>query len=69
MFGFGFFLYNVLDRFNRICSSANLREYIEKYEKIKNDLKIALNSDAWDGEWFKRAFTDERKNFGNIEKY
>ena len=38
-------------------------EYVEKYEKIKDELKRALNDKAWDGEWFKRAFMDDRKYF------
>ncbi len=44
----GFFLYNILDKFNNICKEAGRTEYIEKYENIKNALKVALNKKAWD---------------------
>lgn len=67
MYGFGFFLYNVLDRFDKICSSRGLSEYVSKYEKIREELKITLNTKAWDGEWFKRAFTDEGKVLGTAQ--
>lgn len=63
MYGFGFFLYNILDRFNKICENLEGKsEYIEKYEGIKKKLKEALNTKGWDGEWYKRAFMDD----GNI---
>lgn len=66
VYGFGFFLYDILDRFNKICMNIEGKtEYIEKYNGIKNKLKIALNTKAWDGAWFKRAFTDDRKVLGS----
>ncbi len=55
----GFFLYNILDRFNKICIHENMTEYVEKYETIKQNLKQTLNNIAWDGKWFKRAFMDD----------
>lgn len=36
-------------------------EYIKKYEGVMHSLKRALNTNAWDGKWFRRAFTDERR--------
>ena len=61
----GFFLYDILDRFDKICEDIpDKAEYVKKYEKIKAELKNALNSSAWDGAWFKRAFTDDGKVLG-----
>ncbi len=57
----GFFLYNILDRFDIICKNVGRTEYIEKYEKIKEELKKALNTNAWDGRWYKRAFMDTKE--------
>ncbi|MDE5830487.1 MAG: hypothetical protein K2H53_02115 [Clostridia bacterium] len=66
MYGFGFFLYDILDRFDKICEGLpGKTEYIEKYEGIKKKLKIALNTKGWDGAWFKRAFTDDGKVLGS----
>lgn len=42
-------------------------ELIEKLNKIKMDLKKALNSSAWDGRWFKRVFCDDGSVLGTIE--
>ncbi len=63
----GFFLYEILTRFIPICKEKEDYEKAEKYEQIKNDLKKALNGIAWDGRWFKRAFTDDGEPIGSIE--
>ena len=34
-------------------------ERIEKYKNIMGKLKKALNTYAWDGRWYKRAFMDD----------
>ena len=31
-------------------------EKVEKYKVILEELKKALNSEAWDGKWYRRAF-------------
>lgn len=68
----GFFLYKILDGFIEVCKKrveegkedANT---IEKFEKIKLDLKRALNTKGWDGRWFKRAFMDDGRALGSME--
>lgn len=44
-----------------------ITELLEKLNKIKFDLKRNLNSNAWDGRWFKRAFCDDGAVLGTIE--
>lgn len=63
----GFFLYDILEKFIPICKYKQDNERATKYEEIKNNLKIAINKNAWDGRWFKRAFTDEGDILGSIE--
>ena len=63
----GFFLYNVLDRFIKICQYKEDKYLSKKYEEVKYNLKIALNKNGWDGRWFKRAFTDEGLSIGSME--
>lgn len=63
----GFFLYDVLNKFIPICKFKQDEERVSRYEAIKNDLKNAINKNAWDGRWFKRAFTDEGDVLGSIE--
>lgn len=68
----GFFLYKILDGFIEVCKkrveegkeNANI---IGKFEKIKLDLKRALNTKGWDGRWFKRAFMDDGRALGSME--
>lgn len=65
MYGYGFFLYNILDRFITICENRNDVEKIEKYKQIMVNLKKALNSNGWDGRWFKRAYMDNGEPIGS----
>jgi len=63
----GFFIYEVLTRFIPICEKQGDIEKVEKYKKVQEELKRALNTAGWDGRWFKRAFTDEGEPIGSIE--
>lgn len=60
MYGFGFFLYDVLTKFIAICKYKDDLEKVNKYEEILDKLKKALNTAGWDGRWFRRAYTDNR---------
>ena len=63
----GFFLYNILDKFVVISKEKEDIELSSKYENIKNELKRALNTNGWDGRWYKRAFMDNGKTLGSME--
>ena len=63
----GFFLYNILDRFIKICEIKQDTEKIKKYEEVKQNLKRALNTNGWDGRWFRRAYMDNGDPIGSIE--
>ena len=68
----GFFLYKILDGFIEVCKrrveeGKEDSNIIEKFEKIKLDLKRALNTKGWDGRWFKRAFMDDGNALGSME--
>ncbi len=45
----------------------DLQNKIAKYEEILNKLKKALNTNAWDGRWYKRAFMDTGEQLGTIQ--
>lgn len=55
-----FFLCSVLDKFSKICEQRK-DDRFEKYRKIREELRKAINLNAWDGRWFNRAFTDDGK--------
>ena len=67
MYGFGFFMYYILDNFIPICEEKGDIELANKYKMINLNLKKALNVVAWDGRWFKRAFMDDGNWLGSMD--
>lgn len=63
----GFFLYDILQKFIPICQSKKEQELACKYQAISEKLKKALNSNAWDGRWYKRAFMDDGNVLGSMQ--
>ena len=63
----GFFLYYILDKFIPIIKEKGENELAEKYETIKHELKKSLNTNGWDGRWYKRAYTDDGQVLGSME--
>ncbi|MCI9245900.1 MAG: hypothetical protein HFJ30_01945 [Clostridia bacterium] len=63
----GFFLYEILKRFIPICQERKEEELAKQYEQIMEKLKRALNSNGWDGRWFRRAFMDDGSVLGSIQ--
>ncbi len=55
----GFFLYDILNRWNDILKYKKDNDKIKKYEIIKNKLKNNLNTIGWDGQWYRRAINDD----------
>lgn len=55
----GFFLYDILNRWDKILEYKEKEEERKRFEKIKNDLKKSLNQNGWDGNWYKRAINDD----------
>ena len=63
----GFFMYIILRRILPICRDRGEEERAKRYEEISDKLKKALNTNAWDGRWYKRAFMDNGEALGSIE--
>lgn len=63
----GFFMYDVINRFIKICEYKNDTEKVEKYNQILPKLKKALNTAGWDGKWYKRAYFKNSKPLGSNE--
>lgn len=67
-----FFLGSVLQKFIKICEHIENQEKVEetmnsdelrseRYKKILEQLRKSVNTKAWDGRWFNRAFMDDGK--------
>ncbi len=63
----GFFLYNILKRFIPICQERGEEELAKQYQQVMEKLRRALNSNGWDGRWFRRAFMDNGNVLGSIQ--
>lgn len=66
-YGYGFFLYDVLDKFIKICNKKNDIKNSERFYQIKEELRKNLNTNAWDGRWYKRAIMDDGTVIGSLE--
>lgn len=66
----GFFLYDILNKFIPIMKeklpNSDVEQQIIKYEQIMQQLKRSLNTNGWDGRWFKRAFMDDGSTLGSM---
>ena len=63
----GFFLYTILKGFIPIANNKQDSEISQVYKKRMKELEYRLNTNAWDGRWFKRAFADNGDVYGSIE--
>ncbi len=62
----GFFFYDVLKKYLDILRLTGEVELESQYKKTMKDLKLALNTDGWDGTWFKRAYFDDGTPLGSV---
>lgn len=63
----GFFLYDVLKNFCKICEIKGDIEFKSKYENEMQKLKKALNENAWDGRWYRRAYFEDGTPLGSVQ--
>ncbi len=62
----GFFLYEVLKRFCKLCEITQDQEQ-EKYLAMMECLRSSLNQNAWDGAWYRRAYYPDGAMVGSHE--
>ena len=63
----GFFQYAIVDRFIELTKKYNSKIDTTKYKVFNDKLKEALNKNAWDGEYYLRAFYDNGNKLGSME--
>ena len=71
----GFFQYVVLEKFAELCEKygekfskqESVQNRVQRYKRIMEALKRHLNTNGWDGRWYKRAFMDDGNVLGSIQ--
>jgi len=62
-----FFLYDVLMRFSEIAELKTDKTFAEKCRSSAQQLRINIRQNAWDGEWYRRAYFDDGMPLGSKE--
>jgi len=60
-----FFLYEILNRFIEIAGLHNDQLFAEECKKEAAHLKENIEKNAWDGEWYRRAYFDDGTPLGS----
>ena len=63
----GWFLYDILNRFERIAEHEDDSESALYYRQQKKFIKDNLEKNAWDGGWYRRAYFDDGTPLGSRE--
>jgi cyclic beta-1,2-glucan synthetase len=63
----GWFLYNTLEWFIPFCEARGDAERSARYSSHMDELKKALEEQAWDGDWYRRAYFDDGSPLGSVQ--
>ena len=65
----GFFLFEVLNQFIKIAMSKGDNEFVELCRKATKKIQMNIEKNAWDGEWYRRAYFDNGQPLGSSGNY
>ncbi|HEY9060522.1 MAG TPA: glucoamylase family protein [Pseudobacteroides sp.] len=63
----GWFLYSVLNTFAPICQKKGEHQESRRYLEAAKAIVESIESNAWDGNWYRRAYFDNGQPLGSIE--
>ena len=63
----GWFLYDILKDFFEACKYKNDDEKLQKYREMQEYIRINLEENAWDGNWYRRAYFDDGTPLGSSQ--
>lgn len=63
----GFFLIACLKNFAEVCLEKNDSEEAEKFKSMAKEYTKAIETHAWDGAWYRRAYFDNGDPLGSSE--
>src|SRR6185312_15228339 len=61
----GWFLYSTLTRFAPIAAKLGHEERAARWIEHAREVKLALEREAWDGAWYRRAYFDDGTPLGS----
>ena len=61
----GWFMISVLKSFAPVCGMMGESARAEEYTKVSDEISRSIEKNAWDGEWYKRAYFDDGKILGS----
>jgi len=61
----GFFLYEVLLRFAEVARTHGDLPFAERCRKEAGQLRLDIEQNGWDGEWYRRAYFDDGSPLGS----
>lgn len=62
-----FFLYDILQKFEKIANIFQDKSFAQKCNETAATLKNSIDTNAWDGQWYKRAFFDDGTPLGSVK--
>jgi cyclic beta-1,2-glucan synthetase len=62
----GWFLYGALIDFSRIAEARGAKERVDAWRAHAAKLKDSLEAQAWDGDWYRRAYFDDGTPLGSV---
>ena len=63
----GWFLYNILESFTKACTYKKDEDRLQRYKEMQEYIRINLEDNAWDGNWYRRAYFDDGTPLGSSE--
>ncbi|TYQ15914.1 UNVERIFIED_CONTAM: cellobiose phosphorylase [Acetivibrio alkalicellulosi] len=63
----GWFLYSILNGFAPICERMGEKERSQRYIDTGKEIVKAIEENAWDGNWYRRAYFDNGQPLGSIQ--
>lgn len=63
----GWFLYDILTNFSELCRLKKDSNKADRYMNIAKEIAKAQEENAWDGNWYRRAYFDNGMPLGSAE--
>ena len=61
------FLYKTIEDFLPLCDKCDAKERAAEYRKHLKTLGKAVEENAWDGDWYRRAYFDDGTPLGSVQ--